>query len=234
METILVVDDEEKWLQVVSSYLEKEGYRVLQTLNGTDALAILEKHPGIDVVLLDWMMPRMSGLDVLRQIRKFSDVPILFLTAKSDEVDKLLGLELGADDYLTKPFSMREMVARIRVILRRVQKVTQHGREEKEENTYLKRGPLTIDKEGYKVWVRDQEVSLTPTEFKLLVTLASKPGRTYSRLQLLEIVLGEAYVGYERSIDTHVHNLRKKLAVDPDIPSLIQTVFGIGYKLEEQ
>src|SRR5690606_8976765 len=190
--TLLVVDDEEKWLDVVANYLEGEGYRVIRALDGIEALSQIQKHPEIDAVLLDWMMPGMSGLDVCRRIRSFSDVPILFLTAKSEEVDKLLGLELGGDDYLTKPFSLREMVARIRAVLRRARGKDRGmgGSEEK-----FLRGPLEIDVPGHKVWLNGREISLTPTEFKLLTTLASKPGRTYSRLQLLESALGEEYAG---------------------------------------
>jgi DNA-binding response OmpR family regulator len=225
--TLLVVDDEEKWLDVVANYLEGEGYRVIRALDGIEALSQIQKHPEIDAVLLDWMMPGMSGLDVCRRIRSFSDVPILFLTAKSEEVDKLLGLELGGDDYLTKPFSLREMVARIRAVLRRARGKDRGmgGSEEK-----FLRGPLEIDVPGHKVWLNGREISLTPTEFKLLTTLASKPGRTYSRLQLLESALGEEYAGYERSIDTHIHNLRKKIEENPSDPRFIQTVFGVGYR----
>jgi DNA-binding response OmpR family regulator len=228
--TLLVVDDEEKWLDIVGNYLEGEGYRVLRALNGSDALALLQKHPEIDAVLLDWMMPGLSGLDVCRRIRTFSDVPILFLTARSDEVDKLLGLELGADDYLTKPFSMREMVVRIRAVLRRVRKAAGDRVPREAEGERLVRGPVVIDVADYKVWVNGREISLTPTEFKLLAALAAKPGRAYSRLQLLGAALGEEYAGYERSIDTHIHNLRKKIEEDPSNPRLIQTVFGVGYR----
>jgi DNA-binding response OmpR family regulator len=227
--TLLVVDDEEKWLEVVANYLEGEGYRVIRALDGHEALFQIEQHPEIDAVLLDWMMPGMNGLDVCRRIRSFSDVPILFLTAKSEEVDKLLGLELGGDDYLTKPFSLREMVARIRAVLRRTRAGKGRGAGDSEDERLL-RGPLEIDVPGHKVWLNGREISLTPTEFKLLTTLASKPGRTYSRLQLLESALGEEYAGYERSIDTHIHNLRKKIEENPADPRFIQTVFGVGYR----
>ena len=227
--TILVVDDEEKIREIVSNYLGQEGYRVLQAAGGAEALQLLKESADIDLVLLDWMMPGLNGLDVCRHVREFSEVPVIFLTAKGDELDKLLGLELGADDYITKPFSMRELAARIRVVLRRLQKA-QVRKDADEPLQQLVRGRLTVDLARHSASVDGREIVLTPTEFKLLATLAQSPGRVYSRLQLLEIALGEEYAGYERSIDTHISNLRKKIESDPSHPVLILTVFGVGYK----
>ncbi|ARU59992.1 DNA-binding response regulator [Tumebacillus avium] len=230
--TILVVDDEETLRGIVRNYLEQEGYAVLEASDGAEALAELRRS-AVDLVLLDWMMPGMSGLDVCRKLREFSEVPVIFLTAKTEELDKLLGLELGADDYITKPFSMRELAARIRVVLRRLQKAQGEAVAVPENKEQLVRGRLTVDLARHAALLDGLPVTLTPTEFKLLVTLASAPGRVYSRLQLLEIALGEEYAGYERSIDTHISNLRKKVERDPGQPELIVTVFGVGYKFGE-
>ncbi|TCP58260.1 DNA-binding response OmpR family regulator [Tumebacillus sp. BK434] len=230
--TILVVDDEETLRGIVRNYLEQEGYAVLEANDGAGALAVLRRS-AVDLVLLDWMMPGMSGLEVCRKLREFSEVPVIFLTAKTEELDKLLGLELGADDYITKPFSMRELAARIRVVLRRLQRAQGEAVPLPEKNEQLVRGRLTVDLARHAALLDGVPVTLTPTEFKLLVTLAASPGRVYSRLQLLEIALGEEYAGYERSIDTHISNLRKKLERDPGQPELIVTVFGVGYKFGE-
>ncbi|ASS74304.1 DNA-binding response regulator [Tumebacillus algifaecis] len=231
--TILVVDDEATLRGIVRNYMEQEGFTVLESSDGAEALAVLRQRE-VDLVLLDWMMPGMSGLDTCRKVREFSEVPIIFLTAKTDEFDKLLGLELGADDYITKPFSLRELVARVRVVLRRLQKANQGGAPTQEkQKEQLVRGPLLVDLGKHAVWLDGAAVTLTPTEFNLLVTLASAPGRVYSRLQLLESALGEEYAGYERSIDTHISNLRKKIERDPGQPKLILTVFGVGYKFGE-
>lgn len=226
---ILVVDDEEQMTAFISSYLCNEGYKVKQAHSGAEALQMLEEEHGFDLVLLDWMMPGMNGLDVCRQLRRFSDVPVIFLTAKTDEIDKVLGLEIGADDYMTKPFSMRELEVRIRVILRRNSRTPSPAMPD-EEPQKLTRGALTIDLPKHAVYINGQPVVLTPTEFKLLITLAQHPGRVYSRLDLLEIALGEEYSGYERSIDTHIRNLRKKLEDDLSSSKLIVTVHGVGYK----
>jgi len=177
-----------------------------------------------DLVLLDWMLPGMSGLEICRQVRQKSNIPIIMLTARTEEVDKLLGLELGADDYVTKPFSLRELTARIRVVLRR----TEPDDENKTET--IKVGGLEINLNRHEVWSEGKSISLTPTEFKILTLLLSNPGRVYSRLQLLDAALGFAYEGYERSIDTHVSNLRKKIEPDPVNPRYILTVYGTGYR----
>ncbi|QMV42799.1 response regulator transcription factor [Cohnella cholangitidis] len=230
-QTILVVDDEEKMISFIASYLENEGYRVLEASNGSDAISLLQSEPHIDLVLLDWMMPGMNGLDTCRYIRGFSQVPVIFLTAKAEEVDKLLGLELGADDYITKPFSIRELEARIRVILRRVKPHSGAITEPvAKANDILRRGALLIDLPKHTVSLNGQPVAFTPTEFKILRTLAQSPGRVYSRLDLLEIALGEEYSGYERTIDTHIRNIRKKIETDFSNPDYIVTVHGVGYK----
>jgi DNA-binding response OmpR family regulator len=227
--TICIVDDEEKIRSIVRNYLEQEGFAVLEAGDGESALGLL-RRADVDLVLLDWMMPGLNGLDVCRKLREFSEVPVIFLTAKSEELDKLLGLELGADDYITKPFSMRELSARIRVVLRRMQKAKGNQASSEKKQDRLVRGRVTVDLAKHTAFVDGEPVVLTPTEFKLLATLAQAPGRVYSRLQLLEIALGEEYAGYERSIDTHISNLRKKIEKDPGQPKLILTVFGVGYK----
>ncbi|MDN5347913.1 MAG: hypothetical protein PWP65_1477 [Clostridia bacterium] len=221
---ILVVDDEAKILTMVQNYLTKEGLQVLTARDGETALKLF-KQERPHLIVLDWLMPGMSGLDVCREIRKESKVPIIMLTAKAEEVDKLLGLELGADDYITKPFSLRELAARIRAVLRRYQP------EESGRENIITIGELSINPDLYEVTVRGKKVPLTPTEFKLLYTLARNRGRVLSRLQLLDAALGEAYEGYERSIDTHISNLRRKLEADPSNPSYIITVYGLGYKM---
>lgn len=226
---ILIVDDEEKMTSFISSYLANEGYGVKQLHSGSEALKLLESDPhAYDLVLLDWMMPGMNGLDACRKLRTFSDIPVIFLTAKSEEIDKLLGLEIGADDYVSKPFSMRELEARIRVILRRVNK---RQPADPAPAATLQRGRLSIDLPGHMAYFKGQALNLTPTEFKILTTLMRHPGRVFSRLELLEIALGEEYAGYERSIDTHIRNLRKKVETDFSNPEIILTVHGFGYKL---
>lgn len=218
-ERILVVDDDENLLQVISEYLRSEGFATLQAGDGMTALAVWrDQHP--DLVVLDWMLPGQSGLDVARQIRQQGNTPIVMLTARADESDKLVGLELGADDYLTKPFSMRELVARIRAVLRR-------SRSEAGEPEVLALGDLTLDLGAHTVRRGGQEIPLTATEFKLLALLARSPNRVFSRLQLMENAIGDYYEGYERTIDSHISHLRRKLGQE----ALIQTVYGTGYKL---
>ena len=209
-------------LSMITQFLEGEGWEVYGSATGEEALKLMPKVAP-DVVVLDWMLPGMSGLDVCRRIRAESQVPLIMLTAKADEVDKLLGLELGADDYITKPFSLRELLARIRAVLRRSSAA---WREER-----LGIGDLIIDLDKHEVRKAGVKVQLTPTEFKILSILASSPGRVYSRLQLVDAVLGQAYQGYERSIDTHISNLRKKLGDDSAQPRYIDTVYGVGYKM---
>lgn len=216
-ERILVADDDAGMRQMISQYLESEGFRVLEAIDGQQALQLARREKP-DVAILDWMMPGMSGLDVCRAIRAESAMPIIMVTARVEEPDKLLGLELGADDYITKPFSLREVTARLRAVLRRSRP------EQKEDRVTL--GDVNIDFAGHTVTRGEEDILLTATEFKLLATLARSPGRVFSRLQLMEAALGEYYEGYDRTIDSHISHLRRKLGGE-----LIQTVHGLGYKL---
>ncbi len=228
MPTILIVDDEPKVIEVIKPYLEDEGFHVYTASTGGEALIIAEQiNP--DIVLLDWMLPGMSGLEVCLSLRKTSKAGIIMLTARSDEGDRVIGLEVGADDYVTKPFGLREITARIRALLRRME-----DSQTEEETTILQRGDIRIDEAKYRVWKKDQEVLLTPAEFQILLTLAQRPGVVYSRLQLLQTTLGDAYLNYERTIDSHISHLRKKLEDDPANPVYIQTVHGVGYRFGEQ
>lgn len=220
---ILLVEDEEALARTVANFLGKEGFRVAVAPDGPQALSQLRAWRP-DLVLLDWMLPGMSGLEVFRMIQREMDLPVIMVTARSDETDRLLGLELGADDYIVKPFSLRELAARVRAVLRR------YHRSEGSPSETLVAGDLVIDLAGKAVSLAGQPVTLTPSEFKILATLARSPGRVYSRLQLLEAALGGAYEGYERSVDTHISNLRRKIEPDPANPSYILTVFGMGYK----
>lgn len=221
---ILVIDDEEAIGNVIKDYLEAQGYEVFWAKDGDSALNTFRRvHP--DLIILDLMLPGKSGFDVCKELRQDSDVPVIMLTAKADEIDRVLGLELGADDYVTKPFSLRELAARVRAVLRRV------GKGIEERRGVLRVGDITVDADGHQVTVSGREVALTPTEFSILLFLAERPGRVASRLQLVNASLGEAYIGYERSIDTHVSNLRKKIEDDPAKPRRLQTVYGVGYRL---
>jgi DNA-binding response OmpR family regulator len=224
MKKILVVDDEPQIVRVVQGYLERAGFQVIRAANGEEALSLFRRERP-DFVILDLNLPGMDGLDVARAIRRESNVPILMLTARVEEVDRITGLELGADDYVTKPFSPREIVARVRAIFRR-------AAETPTETERLRVGKLEIDLVQHTVTVDGKPVNLTPTEFALLVTLARHPRRVFTRLQLLEHALGTDYPGYERTIDAHIKNLRAKIEPNPRRPTYIQTVFGVGYKLE--
>lgn len=223
-ERILVVEDDERLAAQIAEFLTSEGFRVTVAGDGPSGLsAWREGHP--DLLVLDWMLPGRTGLDLMREIRRSAGTPIVMLTARTAETDKLIGLEMGADDYLTKPFSLRELAARIRAVLRRTTPATPgHPPEE------LQIGPLRIDLEGHAAFAGEQNLGLTGTEFKLLVTLARRPGRVYSRLQLMEAALGEYYDGYDRAIDTHISRLRTKVEIFGE-HRLIQTVHGVGYKL---
>jgi DNA-binding response OmpR family regulator len=222
---ILVVDDEPKIARLVRDYLEAAGYPVVLAFNGREALAAF-RHEKPRLVVLDLMLPKVDGLDVTRAIRKESDTPIIMLTARVEETDKLIGLELGADDYVTKPFSPRELVARVRAVLRRVGGLDR-------ATPALAVGDLVIDPERRTVTVAGRPVELTPTEFDLLAVLARHPGRVFSRMELLERVQGYAYEGYERTIDAHVKNIRQKINENPKKPRYILTVYGLGYKFSE-
>lgn len=226
--TILIVDDEPKVVDVIQPFLEREGFVVQSAGTGREAVRkTAELHP--DLVLLDWMLPEGSGLDVCRELRTTSrGLGIIMLTARTDETDRVLGLEMGADDYIPKPFGLRELLARIRAVLRRVQTVPSA-----EETGVIYRGELVIDESKYRVWKNNEEVQLTPAEFQILLTLAVRPGVVYSRLQLLKSTLGDAYLNYERTIDSHISHLRKKLEDDSANPRYIQTVHGVGYRFGE-
>jgi two-component system alkaline phosphatase synthesis response regulator PhoP len=225
-ETILVVDDEPKIVKQARDYLEKGGFRVISAGDGKTAL-VMARNQQPDLIVLDLNLPAMDGLDVCRALRRESDVPIIMLTARVEETDRLIGLELGADDYITKPFSPRELVARARAVLRRVRGgVHQPG--------LIRTGDLEIDLKGHRV-IRDGEpISLTRTEFNLLATLAQHPGQTFTRAQLLDRLHGVAYDGFDRSIDAHIKNLRRKLESDPVEPRYVLTVYGVGYKFTDE
>lgn len=222
---ILLVEDEKNIRDAVAAYLERAGYWVTPAADGQEAVDAFSLHQ-FDLVILDLMLPRLPGEKVCRIIRDTSDVPIIMLTAKGEVEDRIVGLELGADDYLIKPFSPRELVARVRALLRRAHIDPEPQRE------VLDFGGLTIDLNGHKVLVNDEEVDLTASEFKLLTTLSRYPGRVYSRMELVEKVLGYDFEGYERTIDSHVKNLRAKIGDDPRNPRWIYTVHGVGYRFE--
>lgn len=221
-EKILIVDDEPRVIDILKPFLEGEKYSVVTAATGTEALRVAATAKP-DLILLDWMLPEMSGLDVCREIRKSSNVAIIMLTARTDETDRVIGLELGADDYVVKPFNLREVLARIRSVLRRMNP-------QPNESELLERGEITIDEASFRVYKRNEEIILTPAEFQILVTLANRPGVVYSRLQLLKAIMGEAYMYYERTIDSHISHLRKKIEDDPSNPVHIQTVHGVGYR----
>ncbi|QUL97657.1 MAG: response regulator transcription factor [Candidatus Fermentithermobacillus carboniphilus] len=218
---ILVVDDEPGIVEMIKKFLSREGFLVKEAYDGPTALDIVQKE-NPDLIILDIMLPGLDGLEVLKRLRAKSDVPVIMLTARSEEVDKLLGLGLGADDYVTKPFSLRELTFRIRAILRRWQK----GGGEK----VIRVGDLVIDAEKMEVTVGGKKVDLTRAEFQLLYTLLSRPGKVFTREELLNAAFGEAYEGYERTIDTHIWNLRRKIEANPQDPRYILTVYGVGYK----
>jgi DNA-binding response OmpR family regulator len=220
--TILVVDDEARIVKLVRDYLERAGFDVLAAHDGETALTLARlERP--DLIVLDLMLPGVDGLDVCRRLRQESGVPIIMLTARVEEADRIVGLELGADDYVTKPFSPGELVARVRATLRRVS--GQVG-----PATILRAGDVELDTAALAATVAGQPVDLTPTEFQLLATLVRQPGRIFSREQLLEAVHGVAFDGYDRSVDSHVKNLRRKIEPDPREPRYIQTVYGVGYR----
>jgi DNA-binding response OmpR family regulator len=222
---ILVVEDERKIAQIVRDYLERAGYRVTVASNGPEALAAARaRRP--DLIVLDLGLPQMDGLDVTRKLRKESNVPIIMLTARVDESDKLIGLELGADDYVTKPFSPKELVARVRTVLRRTEAAP-------EPNAVIQAGEVTLNRLRMRVTVEDQPIDLTPTEFELLATLARQPGRVFTRAQLLDSIRGVQVESFDRAIDAHIKNLRRKLEPDPRNPRYVLTVHGIGYKFAE-
>ena len=224
-QTILIVDDEKRLVSLVQSYLAQEGYRALAAYNGKDALAVADKETP-DLIILDIMMPEMNGYEFMRAHRAEKDTPIIMLTAKVEDDDKIIGLELGADDYVTKPFKPRELMARVRNVLRRV------GKNEPKGKT-LKVLDITLDRDSREVYAGKLSVDLTPSEFDLLAALMGAPGRVFSRLDLLDVIQGVRYEGYERTIDTHIKNLRSKIEADPRKPRYVETVYGVGYRLKK-
>ena len=220
--TILIVDDKASLRTMVKAYLSEQGFRVVTAADGQEALFVArEAKP--DLILLDIMMPKIDGYEFIRIFSKEQETPVILLTAKLEETDKVLGLELGADDYITKPFGMREMLARIRAVLRRAEKTAP-------EPEILRASDIVLDKDRRSVTVGSTNVNLTPTEFDLLATLMAEPGRVFSRASLLEAVQGIAFEGLERSINVHIRNLRTKIEPDPGNPCYIETVFGVGYR----
>jgi DNA-binding response OmpR family regulator len=222
---ILVVDDEKKFVDVLRGYLEQAGFAVSRAHDGKQALAAFRRDKP-DLVLLDLNLPEMDGLDVARKLRAESNIPLIMVTARVEETDRLIGLELGADDYITKPFSPREVVARVRAVLRRVAGETAPPE-------MLRVGAVEMDLQKHTVTLDGEPIDLTPTEFELLAALMKHPGRVFTRLQLLDLVQGDAFEGYERTIDAHIKNLRQKLRDDPKQPRYLITVFGVGYKFAE-
>ena len=225
---ILVVDDEPKITQLVSDYLERAGYGVQVAHDGKTALSHA-KTDKPDMIVLDLGLPQMDGLDFTREFRKSSNAPIIMLTARSEETDKLIGLELGADDYITKPFSPKELVARVRVIFRRIDNLTNSSTE------VIRARDLTLDIQRLQVTANGRELEeLTPTEFELLAALAAQPGRVFTRAQLLEAIHGVAFESYERAIDAHIKNIRRKIELKPSEPKYLLTVYGVGYKFSDR
>jgi two-component system, OmpR family, alkaline phosphatase synthesis response regulator PhoP len=222
--SILVIDDEPQIVEICRDYLKAAGFEVLTAPDGSAGLAMVRRnHP--DLVVLDLMLPGMDGLDVCRTLRREGNIPIIMLTARVEETDKLIGLELGADDYLTKPFSPRELVARVRTVLRRASGIV--------PGEVIRSETLTLDRTRYRVILPDREVPLTPTEFEILATLVSQPGRIFSRSQLLYAARGVAFESYERAIDSHIRNLRRKIEPTDNDAHYIVTVHGVGYKFED-
>lgn len=227
MKTILVVDDEPKIVKLVRDYLERAGFAVRMAADGKIALS-LARTEKLDLMILDLGLPQMDGLDVTRELRKVSNMPVIMLTARSEESDKLIGLELGADDYITKPFSPKELVARVRVVLRRMENVSVAPE-------ILHVADLRLDLPRMQVSADGREIEeLTPTEFGLLAEMARYPGRVFTRAQLLEAIHGVAFESYERAIDAHVKNIRRKIEPNPPDPRYVLTVYGIGYKFSDK
>jgi DNA-binding response OmpR family regulator len=225
MATVLVVDDELRITRLVRDYLRQAGFSVVEASDGPGALRAARDH-ALDAIVLDLGLPGMDGLDVTRELRAASNVPIIILTARTEESDRIVGLELGADDYVTKPFSPRELVARLRAVLRRVDMADRDTR-------VLRVGAVVVDRPKMRLTVDGEEVELTPTEFELVATLAAQPGRVFTRAQLLDAVHGVAFETYERAVDAHVKNIRRKLEPDPRRPRYVQTVHGVGYRFSD-
>jgi DNA-binding response OmpR family regulator len=224
--TIMIVDDEKRLVSLVESYLAQEGYRVLSANDGKEALPIASREKP-ELIILDIMMPKMDGYDFMREHRKEADTPIILLTARVEDDERVIGLELGADDYITKPFRPRELVARVRAVLRRA------GKSEPKRKV-LQVADITLDRDTRLVSAAGRSVDLTPSEFDLLAALMTIPGRVYSRLDLLDVIQGVRYEGYERTIDTHIKNLRAKIEPEPRTPQYVETVYGVGYRFRRE
>jgi two-component system, OmpR family, alkaline phosphatase synthesis response regulator PhoP len=225
MKTILVVDDEPKIVELARDYLQHAGFAVVSAFDGSEALT-RARTDAPDLIVLDLGLPKLDGLDVARALRRDSNVPIVILSGRSDETDKLVGLELGADDYVTKPFSPKELVARVRAVLRRIERPAP-------ASDIIRASDVTLDVPRMRVRAGERDVELTPTEFQLLAALAREPGRVFTRSQLLDAVHGVAFESYERAIDAHVKNIRRKLESDPREPRYLQTVHGVGYRFRD-
>ncbi len=226
MRTVMLIEDEPKIVQLARDYLEQGGFGVVASADGQQALQRFRADRP-DLIVLDLGLPGIDGLDVLRDLRREANTPVIILTARGEESDRIVGLELGADDYMVKPFSPKELVARVRAVLRRTEGAPAAGAER------LHAGDLILDLPRMRLTIGEAEVELTPTEFDLLAALARQPGRIYTRAKLLEAVHGVAFESYERAIDTHIKNLRRKIEPDPRQPRYIQTVYGVGYRLAE-
>jgi len=225
MKSILVVEDERRIAQIATDYLQHAGFAVITAADGEEALAVARERPP-DLVVLDLGLPRLDGIEVARRLRRESDVPIIMLTARAEESDRLTGLDVGADDYITKPFSPRELVARVRAVLRRAEPGAA-------ADDVLRRGDLVIDTKNMKVTREGAMIELTATEIQLLAALARRPGRIFTRAQLLDAVRGKDVESFERAIDAHIKNIRRKLERDSRNPQYLLTVYGVGYKFEE-
>ncbi len=221
--TVLIVDDDKKITDLLKAYFTKENFTVLTAYDGQDALISVKAHKP-DIVILDLMLPVLDGFEVLKRMRKDTNIPVIMLTARDEETDKLIGLEIGADDYIAKPFSPKEVVARVKAVLRRVQPVQDVSRE-------IKLGEITVDLKKYEVKKKGRSIELTPIEFKIFELLCQNPGQVYSRLQIIEKVQGYEFDGYDRTVDAHIKNIRKKIEENPQKPEYLLTVFGVGYKL---
>ncbi len=219
---ILVVDDKKELRSLLKQYLSQEGFEVVSASNGQEALFVARQEKP-DLIILDLMMPEMGGYEFLRLHHREADTATIILTAKLDENDRVLGLELGADDYVTKPFSMRELAARVRAVLRRLEKQIV-------EQDILRAADITLDRLGRVVMVSGRQMDLTPSEFELLATLMAAPGRAFSRLELLDRLQGTSFEGYERTIDVHIRNLRAKIEPESSKPRYVETVYGVGYR----
>ncbi|MEQ8190405.1 MAG: response regulator transcription factor [Candidatus Eremiobacterota bacterium] len=221
--TVLIVDDDKKITDLLKAYFAKENFTVLTAYDGQDALVSIKTH-NPDIVILDLMLPVLDGFEVLKRMRKDTNIPVIMLTARDEETDKLIGLEIGADDYIAKPFSPKEVVARVKAVMRRVQPVQDVSRE-------IKIGAITADLKKYEVRKKGRLIEFTPIEFKIFELLCKNQGQVYSRLQIIEKVQGYEFDGYDRTVDAHIKNIRKKIEENPQKPEYLVTVFGVGYKL---